>query len=297
MAAADLVAPFHGVRIEARIELDLLERCRAYASVMPDDQCFSHQTAARLWNCPLPRSASGGQILHVSSRGGAGRARRQGVVGHELSGEHVRVTERLGLRVTDPVTTWLQLAGVLGPRWLVAAGDHFVLDPIVADRSDARPYVTLDELGRRVQLFSGRHCRRARDAVERVRSGVESPRETFLRLELIDSGLAEPLTNVPICDASGRQIAIGDLVYPAERVLVEYDGEQHRTDSKQYRRDIDRHDDLLAAGWTHIRISKESPPAAAVQRTRAALRDRSRMAATPSIRHERPPSAANEGRS
>lgn len=196
----------------------------------------------------------------------------RGVVGHELSGAHVRVVRREGMLVTDPVTTWLQLAGVLDHRWLVAVGDHFILDPIVQVLDDPRPYVGVDEFARRVGEFAGRHGRFARAALERVRPRVESPRETFLRLELVDAGLPEPLTNHPIYDSFGRRIAIGDLVYPNEKVLVEYDGQQHRTDSRQYQRDIERHDDLLADRWTHIRIGKDSAPRVAVPRTRAALR-------------------------
>ncbi len=275
MRATDLVTPFRGVRVERSAPADLVARCRALATVMTVDQCFSHRTAALLWGCPVPTDRAADRVMHMSSRRGAGRSRLTGVVGHELSGRHVRVVERHGLPLTDPVTTWLQLAAVLGPRWLIAVGDHLVLDPIVADPADPRPYVSLDELSERARAFTGRHCRRIRQAAEHVREHVESPRETFLRLELVASGLPEPECNVDILDAHGHRIAIGDLVYAAHRVVVEYDGEQHRQDSKRYRKDIDRHDRLLAAGWTHIRISKDSPPAAAVARTRAALRSAS----------------------
>jgi hypothetical protein len=272
MLARDLVIPFRGMRLETSVPLTFLRRCEAYSRLMSPDHCFSHRTAARLWGCPLPDTPVDDEPLHVSSRAGAGRARMRGIVGHELSGDHVRIVRRAGFMVTDPTTTWLHMAGALGPRWLVAAGDHFVLEPIVAVAGDPRPYVELEEFDRQVRAYPGRHCRRARAALERVRPRVESPRETFLRLDLVDAGLPEPLTNHPIVDSNGREIAIGDLVYLAEKVLVEYDGEHHRTDSRQYRRDIERHDDLLADRWTHIRLGKDSPPHSAVARTRAALR-------------------------
>ncbi|WP_382304628.1 hypothetical protein [Herbiconiux sp. UC225_62] len=271
MRARDLGTPFRGARVANSSAATHVQRSLAYRAVMPADQCFSHVTAAVIWGCPLPTGIDDGPV-HVSSRVGASRVRMRGVAGHELSGKHVRVAQRDGVLVTDPVTTWLQLAGILDHRWLVAAGDHFVLDPIVQDLDDPRPYVGLDEFARRVGEFTGWHCRSARAALARVRPRAESPRETFLRLELVDAGLPEPLTNHPIFDSLGRQIAIGDLVYPDQKVLVEYDGEQHRTDSRQYWRDIERHDDLLAEQWTHIRIGKDSAPEAAVPRTRAALR-------------------------
>ncbi|WP_440708752.1 hypothetical protein [Herbiconiux sp. YIM B11900] len=283
MLAADLRMPFRGTRIARDAQCDLSTLCLAYALVMPPEQCFSHATAAAIWGIPLPREIELDERVHVSTLDGGCRPRMRGVVGHELTSEHARVVVRHGLAVTDPVTTWLQLAGTLGPRWMVAAGDHLVLDPIVADPEDPRPYVDLEELRMRVLAFSGRNCLRAREAVVRVRRAVESPRETFLRLELVDSGLPEPETNARIYDRSGSQIAIGDLVYREQRVVVEYDGEQHRTDSKQYRRDIRRHDDLLAEHWTHIRLGKHSPPAEAVARTRAALHAASLR--TPDLAH------------
>jgi hypothetical protein len=271
MRAGDLATAFRGVRVEKSSSPTFLARCEAYGRLIDDRHCLSHVTAALLWGCPLPAGMLDGP-LHVSGLAGTVRPRMRGVVGHELSGSHVRLVRRHGLPVTDPVTTWLQLSGLLGPRWLVAVGDHFVLDPIVADADDPRPYCDPAEFAQRASAFTGRNCRRARQALERVRPGVESPRETFLRLELVEAGLPEPVTAHPIFDSSGRRIAIADLAYPEQKVLVEYDGDHHRTDSRQFRRDIERHDDLLAERWTHIRVGKDSPPRAAVERTRMALR-------------------------
>ncbi|GAA2029469.1 hypothetical protein GCM10009819_11400 [Agromyces tropicus] len=62
--------------------------------------------------------------------------------------------------------------------------------------------------------------------------------------------------NAPIRDAAGRLVAIGDLGYPDHRVLMEYDGEQHRTDDRQFGRDVDRLDDLAHLGWRVVRFTK-----------------------------------------
>ena len=274
MRAADLHSPFRGVRVPGLPPAELLERCKAYAARLSDGQCFSHDTAAELWGIPRPGPPASGPTLHVASVGGT-RPRLRGVIGHELSGSHLRVAMRHGLPVCDPVTTWLQLAGSYSLRWLVAAADHLVLSPLVPDPSDPRPHARLDVFAKRVRVFHGRHAERAHEAVDLVREGVESPQETFLRLDLLDYGLPEPLVNHEIRDATGRMIAVGDLVYPAYRILVEYDGEQHRTDSWQYRRDIERHDELAEAGWTRIRVGKDTPrlgPRSAPVRTRLALR-------------------------
>ena len=54
--------------------------------------------------------------------------------------------------------------------------------------------------------------------------------------------------------AQGRFIGRGDLVYRHWRVIVEYDGDQHRTDTTQFDRDVRRLDDFAANGWRVVRI-------------------------------------------
>lgn len=273
MLASDLEIPFRGVRAAHELN-DVRARCEAYSCRMLPQHCFSQVTAAVLWGMPLPRALEIRAAIDVSAPDGRTRPRMRGVLGHELSGHRMRVVRRYGLPVTDAITTWLQLAVVLGDAWLIAAGEHLVVDPIVPDRRDPRPYAHLDDLADRIRSFDGRGAARARRAFSRMRLGVESPRETFLRLDLLAAGLPEPEVNGAIRDAQGRLIAIGDLVYRPQMVLVEYDGEHHRTDSRQYRRDIERHDLLVELGWRRIRVGRDSPrtgPRSAVERTRAAL--------------------------
>ena len=54
-------------------------------------------------------------------------------------------------------------------------------------------------------------------------------------------------------------------------MLVEYDGEQHRTDNRQYARDVVRLNDLSAEGWLTIRVDKHMTFEEACARTRRAL--------------------------
>ena len=71
------------------------------------------------------------------------------------------------------------------------------------------------------------------------------------------------------------KIATGDLVYRLYRVLVEYDGEQHRTDEEQYHWDVDRLDRIMEADWRVIRINKShlrSKPASVLRKVETALR-------------------------
>ncbi|MGD8194952.1 hypothetical protein ACEXQB_010730 [Herbiconiux sp. P18] len=274
MRGPDLERPFHGVRQPAGGGHDVVARCRAYATRMRPSEVFSHTTAASLWGVPLPSSVEADTRLHVSAVGGGQRPRGRGVVGHEFQGAGMSAVDRDGLRVVDPVTCWLQLATMLSFDDLVAAGDHLVLTPRQQGRGSPRPFTTLDALAARLEVSRQRGARPARQALGAVRDGAESRQETRLRLALIRHGLPEPALNVPILGPDGGFVAFGDLVYPEFAVLVEYDGEQHRTSSRQYYRDVERGEALIGAGWMVIRETKETPrtgPRATVARTELAL--------------------------
>ena len=85
--------------------------------------------------------------------------------------------------------------------------------------------------------------------------GAESPMETRLRLLLTRSGLPEPRLNPAI--RIGDQTLHPDLLYPQWRVAIEYEGEQHRTDERQWRHDIWRREVFEDAGWRQIRVTKD----------------------------------------
>ena len=274
LRSGDLARPFHGVRSSADAST-LLDRCRSYAKRMRSSEFFSHLTAAELWGIPLPRQWSRGDPLHVATVGSVRSSKCRGIVGHQVFDERVITTSREGFRVADAASTWCHLAGILCQYDLVAAADYLVLDPPVPDRSEKRPLVTLTELTDRVNSYRGRGCRRARAALVRVRAGSESPRETLLRLRLVDAGLPEPELGVDVFAHDGRWIARLDMFYRTWRVAVEYDGDQHRTDSRQYDRDITRWDELTDADIRLVRIRKsamEGNAARAVHLVRLALR-------------------------
>ncbi|MFB2555123.1 hypothetical protein [Herbiconiux liangxiaofengii] len=271
LLAADLERPFHGVRAREGSVDSVLERCRAYAVRLRPGDFFTHTTAAVLWGCPLPsRFERTDAALHVSTlaprRAPAGR----GVVGHRLDPDSVRVVERHGFPVSDPAGTWCDLADILvsshrasgefrGLDDLVAAGDHFVLTPRHVAQADGRPYVDVDGLAARVHAgFRRRGVAAARVALPMLRDGAESRPETLVRLAIARRRLPEPVLNEPVFDARGRFIGRADLQFPGFRVIVEYDGEQHRLDDSQYARDERRIEEFQHAGQLVVRIRKEA---------------------------------------
>ena len=247
LRGADLDRPFHGVRMPRVAAPSVETLCRAYALRMRAVEAFSHGTAATLHGLPLPRPQH--DSLDVVVIGAHGLPRSRGVRGRRADAAATAVGIVRGLRVVSPVDTWLQLAAQLGVRDLVKIGDALV--------RRQRPLAVMAELERAVLRHQGRRGHRSLvTAFALVRPGTDSPAETELRLDLVAFGLPDPVDNLHIHDASGRRIAIGDLAYPAYRVLVEYDGEHHREDTNQYARDVDRLDDLAHAGWRVIRFNR-----------------------------------------
>ena len=70
------------------------------------------------------------------------------------------------------------------------------------------------------------------------------------------AGLPMPECNLVIGDDQGP-IGRVDLVYMAYRLIIEYEGDQHRTDRFQWNRDIDRQEFFTRAHWTLIRVTSE----------------------------------------
>ena len=251
---------------------ELFDRCTALAVALPEGAFFSHLTAARLWPVPLPTARD--EPVHVSVRRPRRPPRRAGVAGHVIVDPRAAVVYRRGLTVVDPVTLFCQLASHLTLSDLVAVGDALVLEPVIPDEWEDRPWVTICQLVERVEIFRGRGKRNAGRAVLLIRPGAESRPETLVRLAIGNAGLPEPEVNVTIRDAGGRFIGRGDLVYRQWRVIVEYDGEQHRTDTRQFDRDVARLDDFAAHGWRVVRIVGRSffgDPAESMERVRRAL--------------------------
>lgn len=248
LRGADLERPFHGIRIPVGVETTPEH---AYAPLLRTGDRFSHTSAARLWAAPLPGWV--GPTVHVTASPGTVRPRGKGVHGHEGGG--VTAALREGLPVSDPPTMFLELATLLRLEELVAVGDHLIHRPRIPQPGDTRPHLDRDELCEWLDHSTARGVARARAAAALLRPGVESPRETRLRLLLLGTGMPEPVCGLEIGDEFGP-IGWFDLVWPDWKVAAEYDGDQHRTSDAQYERDIRRFDRAAAAGWSVVRVRK-----------------------------------------
>ena len=148
--------------------------------------------------------------------------------------------------MASPEHCWLRAASTLNLLELVTAGDWLI----------RRRRTTVAQLNSAVRGHSGRGVVAARAAVKLVRERVDSPRETWLRLCLVLAGLPEPECNLIIGNDHGPMGRV-DLVYLAFRLIIEYEGDQHRTDRNQWNHDIDRHEDFTRDHRTLIRVTSE----------------------------------------
>jgi hypothetical protein len=196
------------------------------------------------------------ELIHVNSRPPPGVLTRRDVL---LDGEMQALNGRV---VTTPERTAFDIGRRSG--W-----------PVAVARLDALVRATgfkVDDVLRIVKCHPrAPGLRRLEIALKLVDPGAQSPRETYLRLLLIDEGLARPQTQIPVLGPDGIPVAYLDMGWHDRMVAVEYDGDQHRTDRRQYRKDIRRLEMLQAMGWLIVRVVAEDRPADILRRVRAAL--------------------------
>ena len=129
-----------------------------------------------------------------------------------------------------------------------------------------------------VQLIAKRHegargVRQLRELLPLVDGGAASPKETWLRLLLIDAGFPKPTTQILAADG-GTLLAMLDMGWEQFKIAAEYDGDQHRTDRGQYVKDIRRIQKLQSNGWIVVRVIAEDRPDDVIARVRKALASR-----------------------
>jgi very-short-patch-repair endonuclease len=194
------------------------------------------------------------ELIHPNTRPPCGVLTRRDVL---LDGEATVVG---GLALTTPERTAFDI-GRRTPRRVAVA------------RLDALARATSLELGG-VMSIADRHVgarglRNLETALVSVDAGAQSPRETYLRLLIIDAGFPRPQTQIAVQTDDTTYYL--DMGWPDLMVAVEYDGEHHRTDLLQYRKDIRRLESLERVGWIVIRVVAGDHPAVILRRVRSAL--------------------------
>jgi very-short-patch-repair endonuclease len=166
-----------------------------------------------------------------------------------------------GLYVTTPERTAFDI-GRRGTTGRAVAG----LDALAA---------ATDFKVRDVEELAGnhRHTRGLRQlelALDLVDAGAQSPKETWLRLLLINAGFPKPRTQIPVLGADGFPRYFLDMGWEDIRLAVEYDGDQHWTDRWQFAKDVERLEYVDRIGWTTIRVVAGHRPRDVIRRVQHA---------------------------
>lgn len=265
---ADLHAPFHGVRAAKNApapttrEERLAHAAALYAPRLLPGQFFCGPTALALHGLPVPAAIDPAKV-HVAVVAPRTPPRARGVAGHRY-GALTPVTSSRG----PAVEAWCQSAVSATVDDLVVIGDALV--------RRVAPFATMDILSSAVARWRGKRGARAlARALPLIRPRTDSPAETRVRLVIVRAGLEEPVVNFAIRDPEGRFLGFGDLAYPREKVVIEYEGRHHFEERQAYL-DIDRLAAFVAAGWLVVRLHKYHlrDPRSLAQKVRGALASR-----------------------
>lgn len=274
-----------------RLRAEMIRRARALFVVAPNGWFFCHATAAVLWGLPVPlrllRSALNPARKHgadIPPQGidvavhAPGRApRAAGTHGRQLARSSAGTAVVDGLPVSDPATTWALLAGDLSVDELIEIGDAIVNIPRrrgMTRGSKADALATMEQLAAAVSTPYRRRSGKLQAALAQVRVGSSSVAETRIRLDGERSGLPSPELDYDVFTLDGSPIGFTEIAYPEYHLLVEYEGDHHRTDRDQWQRDVEKHRACVEAGWEVLRLTaKDAFPTTkpAVARIRNAL--------------------------
>lgn len=203
---------------------------------------FCGATALKLYGSEFPFTDDP-DTLHVMVRNASHRRRTPHTRAHtwnQLQSTDILYTE--GLQVLSPEATAVTLAGQLDIMQQVMLLEAMVRNqlftfPMFADYAHKR-------------TFHGK--KRTLAALKLYQAGSASMTETALRLELNRRGIPRLALNYVVPNTwypNGAPITF-DLALPAMKIAWEYQGDHHRTDKAQYRRDAYKGNLARSKHWT-----------------------------------------------
>ncbi|MCW2287323.1 hypothetical protein [Leucobacter luti] len=248
-------------------EVEAMAKALDYLPRLRVGEAFSHTTALLLLGVPIQASPA----LHVVTAVTNGQARSAHVTGHRTRRPFRIVRTPAGLPCVQPIEALLQAALLLPFRELVVALDHLSLP----GTRHARISVSTSREAVAAELRHARHPRiaRMRAAHEVSRVGAESRMESLMHFELARMGLDELELQAEVFSTDGEWIGRFDAAHRERMKLLEYDGEQHRTDRGQYLRDAHRLELARRAGHEILRLHREDFRQDALPRTRIRMQE------------------------
>lgn len=190
---------------------------------------FSHLSAAALWGLPLVGPIR--DDVHTAIRSRRHTRTEAGVIRHQLALDEADIVSRHGLRCTSLTRTVFDLARLLRPEAVVAAGDaalrlvsvegHAVdLDAVAAWRAEVEGLCAAGLRG----------VRRARWIAAFADGRAQLPGESVSRLQLHRLGFRDIDLQIPIVGSDGARY-FADFGFLRSQAFGEFDGEDKYRDA------------------------------------------------------------------
>lgn len=247
---------FRDVYLHRHIEANAVDRAKAAWLWSKRQGVVAGFSASALHGSDWVDAQRPAELIHSN------RHRLPGLLirGDELRPDEIEFIE--GVPVTTPARTAVDLACWYRTVEAVAAIDALMRATSVKD-VDVQTVLARSR-GRRGVV-------RARESLDLIDAGAQSPKESWLRVILIQDGLPRPVTQIPVYDGYWKPFALLDMGWPEVKVAAEYDGDIHRSDAVRWRSDAKRHERLQRCGWTVIRVLAGDRDGDVIARVRAAL--------------------------
>lgn len=245
----DLKRTHWGLAVAPEIDpREFATRVAGLQLLMRPGRFLSRVTAARLYEIPVWRESD---ALICGAIRPTKPPERKGIVGHRIEHRALREVPKAPNWLPHPADVWGLLAAVCSIEDLVIAGDF-----LISGKSRREPPLcSRGQLEQTVAQFTGNvGVHKLRRALPLLATGVESPAESLARLLVTRAGLPTPQTCCPV-EVEGRTLH-ADLGYPEWKIAIEYDGAYHFANGvEQGRRDNERVEAMLDAGWRVIRLN------------------------------------------
>ncbi len=245
---------FPGVYAPKHAELTLWDRCEAAFLWSGRQGVISGAAASALHGARWVDADAVIDLNHGNNRAPKGIMTRH----EKLLDDEVVLIE--GVRVTSVERTAFDLARYgcvaesVGRMDALARATNFKVDDVL-------------ELSERHPGAPGRLW--VPDILDLMDPGAESMQESRWRMRILAGGFRRPETQVPLLKPDGYSWYFLDMGWTDAKVAAEYDGEQHRTDDRQYTGDV-RRSEFIERQYRRVRIVKGDQPADVYRRLEAA---------------------------
>lgn len=245
----------------AQRKRDITKRCTEAAQRAGKPLLFGMTTSLLLQAVPLPAECNL-DLTALHTVASSHRKRLRGapqVIPHVWKPLNLAHNIRVNKHVyaLDLVHTWAQLAMHCSLDSLIVLGDAIVTatarkQSLAQDRS---PEEILQDMACQIAELPKFNAKSVcLTALTFMAARVDSPKESEARITITKYGIPKPVTNyvVPgLTFSNGAAITL-DMAWPEFRVAIEYDGDHHRTDKTQWRRDQEKREKLRHHDWTVI---------------------------------------------